>query len=98
MSSTSGLKPLKIRGGSGSQGRVARVVRCSSSQENAAAKNVSSTIAAAALAAAVTFGAVGDAQADISGLTPCAESKAYKRRESKQVKSLTKRMAKAGLV
>lgn len=51
-------------------------------------------LAAAALAAVVSFGAVEDAKADIAGLTPCAESKQYARRQKKEISGLTKRLAK----
>lgn len=51
-------------------------------------------IAAAALAAVVSFGAVEDAKADIAGLTPCSESKQYARRQKKEISGLTKRLAK----
>lgn len=91
LSSKSGLKPLKAKAPAPKAVRAVRAVSCSAENNT---KNVASTVAAAALAAVVTFGAVGDAKADIAGLTPCSESKAYKRRENKEVKSLQKRMAK----
>lgn len=59
-------------------------------------KDIASGVAAAALAAVVSLGAVGDAQADIAGLTPCSESKAYQKRETKQLKALKRRMSKVG--
>eukprot|EP00210_Caulerpa_lentillifera_P000215 g210.t1 len=51
-------------------------------------------LAAAALAAVVSFGSVEEAKADIAGLTPCSESSAYARRQKKEVSGLTKRIAK----
>lgn len=88
------MKPLSVRAPSV---RVARRVSCAASaaDNKAVAKDIASGVAAAALAAVVTFGAVGDARADVAGLTPCSESKAYQKRESKQVKSLQRRMSKA---
>lgn len=46
--------------------------------------------------AAFTFGVVEPARADVAGLTPCAESKAFQKRQKKSVKDLTKRQAKVG--
>nr|6IGZ_F Chain F, PsaF [Bryopsis corticulans] len=91
LSSKCGLKPLKAKAPAPKAVRAVRAVSCSA--ENTT-KNVATTVAAAALAAVVSFGAVGEAKADIAGLTPCSESKAFKRRENKEVKSLQKRMAK----
>nr|ADQ00182.1 chloroplast photosystem I reaction center subunit III [Chlamydomonas sp. ICE-L] len=45
-------------------------------------------------AALVSFGAVDAAKADIAGLTPCSDSKAYAKRLKGEVKGLTKRMKK----
>lgn len=49
-------------------------------------------LAAAALAATLSFGAVDAAYADVAGLTPCSESKAFAKREKNEVKALTKRL------
>ena len=54
---------------------------------------VAKFVAAAGLAAALTFGSVQPAQADISGLKPCKSNKAYKKREKKALKALKKRMS-----
>ena len=70
-----------------------RPVSCSA-QKDETVKNVASTMAAAALAAVVSFGVVDAAYADISGLTPCSESKAYEKRKKKEIQGLEKRMAK----
>jgi hypothetical protein len=55
-------------------------------------KQVSAAFAAAALAATVGFGSVDAAYADISGLTPCADSKAYAKVQKKELKGLEKRL------
>merc|ERR1712157_482611 len=54
------------------------------------------TLAAIALAATISMADVPEAQAkkDISGLTPCAKSKPYAKREKQAVKALTKRFKK----
>lgn len=54
-------------------------------------KQVSTAVAAAALAAVVGFGTVEAAYADISGLTPCSQSKAFEKLQKKELKGLTKR-------
>ncbi|MEW5306373.1 MAG: hypothetical protein WDW38_007113 [Sanguina aurantia] len=54
-------------------------------------KQVSTAVAAAALAAVVGFGNVDAAFADISGLTPCSQSKAFEKLQKKELKGLTKR-------
>lgn len=88
-----GFKPLKSGSQSGKVPRAVRPVSCSA-QKDETVKNVASTMAAAALAAVVSFGVVDAAYADISGLTPCAESKAYEKRKKKEIQGLEKRMAK----
>ena len=67
--------------------RVGKVV-CSAQEDN---KQLSTALAAAALAAVVGFGQVDAAKADIAGLTPCSESKAYQKRLKNELKTLTKR-------
>ena len=49
-------------------------------------------LAAAALAVALGLGSVDAARADIAGLTPCSESKAFAKREKNELKALEKRM------
>ena len=71
------------------RGRPLLQVVARATEQPAAAKFV----AAAGLAAALTFGAVQPAQADISGLKPCKSNKAYKKREKKALKALKKRMS-----
>jgi len=73
--------------------RAARPVTCQAQAEDAG-KKVAKTVAAAALAAVVSFGAVDAAFADIAGLTPCAGSKAYERKKKKSLGRLEKRLAK----
>ena len=68
--------------------RVARPVACSAQQQSPAV----GAIAAAALAAAVSFGQVDAAFADVAGLTPCSESKQFAKREKNELKALDKRL------
>lgn len=73
--------------------RGAVALRAAPVQRDAvAAPELSKALAAAALAAVVGFGAVEPARADISGLTPCSESKAYAKRLKNEVKALNKRL------
>ncbi len=68
----------------------ARVVKVACSAERVEApKQVAVAIAAAAL---LGLGNVEAAKADISGLTPCSESKAYAKRLKKEVGGLNKRL------
>ncbi|KAL6771994.1 PSAF1 [Auxenochlorella protothecoides x Auxenochlorella symbiontica] len=48
--------------------------------------------AAAALALALGLGAVEPAQADVAGLTPCSQSKAFAKREKNEIKNLNRRL------
>jgi len=70
--------------------RAAKVV-CSAQAEGVNAKQA---VAAAALACVVGLSAVEPAKADIAGLTPCSDSKAFKKREKNEVKKLTGRQKK----
>merc|ERR1719473_2517274 len=55
------------------------------------------SLALAVMSLAVFMGsAVQPAAADISGLTPCAESKAFAKRKKQEIKDLEKRMKKYG--
>lgn len=69
---------------------VARPVSCSAQKE--AGKQMGSAVAAAALAVAFGFGQVDAAYADVAGLTPCSESKAFAKREKNELKGLQKRL------
>lgn len=68
--------------------RTSVVVRATAGET---VKQASTAVAAAALAAVVGFGSVDAAYADISGLTPCSQSKAFAKQEKKELKNLTKR-------
>ncbi|GFR51965.1 hypothetical protein Agub_g14488, partial [Astrephomene gubernaculifera] len=57
-----------------------------------ATAQIGTAMAASALAAAVTLAAPSAAFADISGLTPCSESKAYAKLEKKEIKGLERRL------
>jgi hypothetical protein len=71
---------------------VARPVSCSAQKEKATA------VAAAALAVALSFGQVDAAYADVAGLTPCSESKAFQKREKKEIATLQKRLKQASMI
>lgn len=73
--------------------RAARQTVCSAQQERPA---FAPALAAAALAAAVTLGQVDAAQADVSGLTPCKESKQFAKRQKNELKALDKRLKLVG--
>ena len=45
----------------------------------------------------MAFGSVDAAKADISGLTPCSESKQFAKREKNEIKALTKRLGKVNI-
>ncbi|KAF6264962.1 chloroplast photosystem I reaction center subunit III [Scenedesmus sp. NREL 46B-D3] len=68
---------------------VRRAVVCAAQKEDS---QVSKAVAAAALATVLAFGQADAAKADISGLTPCSESKAYAKRLKNEVKALNKRL------
>ena len=82
-------QPVRAPSARATSMRVARpMVSCSAQQQSPAV----GAIAAAALAAAVTFGQVDAAFADVSGLTPCSESKQFAKREKNELKALDKRL------
>lgn len=70
---------------------LVRSVVCSA-QTQEAGKQVGTAAAAAALAAVLSLGSVEPAYADISGLTPCAESKAFAKVKKNEIKGLQKRL------
>lgn len=72
--------------------RSATRVVCSAQAEGVNAKQA---VAAAALACVVGLSAVEPAKADIAGLTPCAQSKAFQKREKNSIKKLVQRQKKA---
>ena len=67
-----------------------RVV-CSAERQEAG-KQLSTAAAAAALALTFGFATVDAAYADVAGLTPCSDSKAFAKRKKNEVKSLQKRL------
>lgn len=71
--------------------RLARAVTCSAQKEDVV-KHLSTAAAAAALAAVFGVVQVDAAYADIAGLTPCSESKAFAKRKKNEVKGLQKRL------
>eukprot|EP00197_Chlamydomonas_leiostraca_P012896 CAMPEP_0202863648 /NCGR_PEP_ID=MMETSP1391-20130828/4192_1 /ASSEMBLY_ACC=CAM_ASM_000867 /TAXON_ID=1034604 /ORGANISM="Chlamydomonas leiostraca, Strain SAG 11-49" /LENGTH=227 /DNA_ID=CAMNT_0049543305 /DNA_START=32 /DNA_END=715 /DNA_ORIENTATION=- len=73
--------------------RRAVSVVCSAQREEAV-KQVSTAVAAAALATVVGFSNVQPAAADVAGLTPCSQSKAFAKLEKKELKNLEKRLKK----
>lgn len=60
-------------------------------QKAEVAKQASTAAAAVALASVISLGAVDAAYADVAGLTPCAESKAFEKTRKNEVKKLEKR-------
>jgi photosystem I subunit 3 len=86
-------KPAGFKAGKAAAARapVARVVSCSA-QKKEASKQVATGVAAAAMALTFGFGAVDAAYADVAGLTPCSESKAFAKRKKNEVKALNKRL------
>lgn len=81
-------KPTSFKAGKAAAARapVARAVSCSA-QKHEAGKQVATGVAAAALALTFGFGAVEPAFADVAGLTPCSESKAFAKLKKKEVRS-----------
>ena len=84
------VKPLRAAPVLRRSAHVARAASCSA--EEAAPLKVGKAVAAAALATALAFGSVEAAHANISGLTPCSESKAFAKREKNELKALSKRL------
>merc|ERR1739848_128419 len=75
---------------------VLRAQERDTQQQNEFIAKGAKTLAAVALCATLTVGNVEEAQAkkDISGLTPCAKSKPYAKREKQAIKALQKRLKK----
>lgn len=74
---------------------TAKVIRrvettCSANQDGA--KKVMTAVLATAIATSTLTVDVHEAYADVAGLTPCNESKAFKKREKQAVKSLDRRL------
>ena len=85
-------KPLAAQRASSRKAAV--VVR--SHADNGVAQTAAKVALAGALAATVAFGPAEAAKADIAGLTPCSESKAYAKRLKNEVKGLNKRLKQVG--
>eukprot|EP01026_Neomeris_dumetosa_P074197 TRINITY_DN769_c0_g1_i3.p2 TRINITY_DN769_c0_g1~~TRINITY_DN769_c0_g1_i3.p2 ORF type:complete len:259 (-),score=27.16 TRINITY_DN769_c0_g1_i3:209-904(-) len=85
---TSGIVSLKSSPQVRTRSRSVNKVCCSRTDF----KQLSTGLAAAALAVSFGFGAVDSALAqDLSGLTPCSENKAFDKQRKKEVKGLQKR-------
>lgn len=69
--------------------KVTRAAVCSAQQEG---NQIGKALTAAALAAVLGFGAVQEARADVSGLTPCKDSKGFQKRQKNEIKGLQKRL------
>ena len=72
---------LKVGKATAVRAPVARAVSCSAENK----QSVATGVAAAALALTFGFGAVDAAYADVAGLTPCSESKAFAKRKKNEV-------------
>ena len=81
-------KPSSFTAGKAAAARapVARAVTCSAEKQEAS-RQVATGVAAAAMALTFGFGAVDAAYADVAGLTPCSESKAFAKRKKNEVGS-----------
>lgn len=80
-------KPASFKAGKASAARapVVRAVNCSAEKQEAGKQ---AAVAAAALALTFGFGAVDAAYADVAGLTPCSESKAFAKRKKNEVRDM----------
>ncbi|CAL8467058.1 g6594 [Coccomyxa elongata] len=92
LSFKSSVKPLRTAPVARKAVQLARAASCSAQEQ--APVQVGKVVAAAALAAALAFGSVDAAHADISGLTPCSESKGFAKRQKNEIKALSKRLSK----
>lgn len=68
-----------------------RKVVCQAEKQTPLAQ-VGAALSATVLAATLSFTAVDAAKADVAGLTPCSESKAFQKRQKNEVKALNKRL------
>ncbi len=75
--------------------RPSRLV-CRAQAPASAGKQLASAASAVALAAALTLSSVEPAHADISGLTPCADSARFAKRQKAEIKLLEKRLKQVG--
>lgn len=67
---------------------------CSAEKKENFATTAGKMAAALALAAALSTSVVDSASADVAGLTPCKDSKAFAKREKQEVKKLESRLKK----
>ena len=89
----SGFTPVNkvvVAGKSTRSAVVSRVV-CSAEKKEVVSQ-MGKAAAAAALSLAFGFSSVDAAFADVAGLTPCADSKAFAKRKKQEVKGLNKRL------
>eukprot|EP00270_Netrium_digitus_P006951 TRINITY_DN2006_c0_g1_i3.p1 TRINITY_DN2006_c0_g1~~TRINITY_DN2006_c0_g1_i3.p1 ORF type:complete len:252 (+),score=60.62 TRINITY_DN2006_c0_g1_i3:32-757(+) len=65
---------------------------CSAGKEETVVEKAGKVVAAVALAAIVSSAVPESAMADVAGLTPCKDSKAFAKREKQAIKKLTTRL------
>ncbi|KAK3270519.1 hypothetical protein CYMTET_21087 [Cymbomonas tetramitiformis] len=88
LSSKGSFNPLKIQAAR----PVPKAARVEATCSADLPKKVVSGLAAAAIAASVPLAAPQEALADVAGLTPCSESKAYRKKEKQELKALKRRL------
>lgn len=81
------FKPKQFSTTAASPSRKLPVIQCSAGSDNATQKPIQAFSAALALSS-ILLSAPLPAVADISGLTPCKESKQFAKREKQQIKKL----------
>lgn len=84
------MNKVVVAGKSTRSAVVSRVV-CSAEKKEVVSQ-MGKAAAAAALSLAFGFSSVDAAFADVAGLTPCADSKAFAKRKKQEVKGLNKRL------
>ncbi|PNH04376.1 Photosystem I reaction center subunit III, chloroplastic [Tetrabaena socialis] len=83
---------MKLQAPSARMGVSRRSARVVCHAQKDIVRQMGTAVATAGLALAVSISAPSAAQADIAGLTPCSESKAYTKVEKKEIKTLEKRL------
>lgn len=73
-----------------------RKIVCQAEKQTPLAQ-VGAALSATVLAATLSFTAVDAAKADVAGLTPCSESKAFQKRQKNEVKALNKRLKQVNI-
>ncbi|XP_078433728.1 photosystem I reaction center subunit III, chloroplastic-like [Wolffia australiana] len=81
-------KPVLSRGLKAQRRLKPAAITCSAAQQNDTPSPLKAVTAAVALSAVLLSAPVGPAAADIAGLTPCKESKAFAKREKQALKKL----------